>query len=146
MGVFDKIMDIIDKFILFPIIIFINVLRMIDEKFFHTHLQESGDLKHENEIIPESNWILGQKGTQSPIQAEKSEKYFEDRIDNTQFSDDESPKLPSILPEILIGNMADELSSINEEDINYYSEAFPGFNAAGAKPHFLRRASIGQAI
>ena len=93
---------------------------------------------------------MGQKGTQSPIQAEKSEKYFEDRIDNTQFSDDESPKLPSILPEILIGNMADELSSINEEDedkldqqleedINYYSEAFPGFNAAGAKPHFLRR-------
>ena len=107
-------------------------------------------LKHENEIIPESNWILGQKGTQSPIQAEKSEKYFEDRIDNTQFSDDESPMLPSILPEILIGNMADELSSINEEeednldrqleeDINYYSEAFPGFNAAGAEPHFLRR-------
>ena len=59
---------------------------------------------------------MGQKGTQSPIEAEKSEKYFEDRIDNTQFSDDESPKLPSILPEILIGNMTDELSSINEED------------------------------
>lgn len=155
--ILDKIMDIIDKFILFPIIIFINVLRMLDEKFFHTDLQENGNLKHENEIIPESNWILRRKSIRSPIEAEKPDKYFEDRIDNTQFSDDESPMMPSILPEVAIGNMADELSSINEEeednldrqleeDINYYAEAFPGFNAAGAKPHFLRRASIGQAI
>lgn len=93
---------------------------------------------------------MGQKGALSPISTPKPDKYFEDRIDNTQFSDDESPMLPSILPEIVIGNMADELSSINEEeednldrqleeDINYYAEAFPGFNAAGAKPHFLRR-------
>ena len=92
---------------------------------------------------------MRQKDTHTPIEVEKSEKYFEDKIDNTQFSDDESPLLPSVLPEIVIGNM-DELSSINEEeednldrqledDINYYAEAFPGFNAAGAKPHFLRR-------
>ena len=93
---------------------------------------------------------MRRKDSRSPIGAEKPDKYFEDRIDNTQFSDDESPMMPSILPEVAIGNMADELSSINEEeednldrqleeDINYYAEAFPGFNAAGAKPHFLRR-------